>query len=202
MDRLATAKVKRTRSNFTGRTSSNSAFSPGRRFSQSPYSRPGETDAFELHESGEGRRIDSKSGYEYIEFPTLSNENSFLGFLELLRGQLFLSSLLLFLPFAVLGQILNWSHPAQFFFNFVSMIPLAWLIGEMTELCAVHVGETAGGLLNATFGNIVEMILAVVGLMNNELAVVKCTLIGSILSNTLLVLGTSLRPEEDSETPI
>jgi len=53
------------------------------------------------------------------------------------------------------------------------------------------VGETAGGLLNATFGNVVEMLLCISGIKNNEITVVQCTLLGSILSNLLLVMGCS-----------
>ncbi len=46
-------------------------------------------------------------------------------------------------------------------------------------------------MINATFGNIVEMLLCIFGIWHNQLIVVKCTLIGSMLSNLLLVLGTS-----------
>jgi len=58
-----------------------------------------------------------------------------------------------------------------------------------TEDVAATVGETAGGLLNATFGNVVEMLLCVAGIRNGEIVVVQCTLLGSILSNLLLVMG-------------
>merc|ERR1712151_524849 len=78
-----------------------------------------------------------------------------------------------------------------FVFNFIAIIPLAWLIGKATEDVSASVGETAGGLLNATFGNVVEMLLCVSGIRNNEIIVVQCTLLGSILSNLLLVLGTA-----------
>jgi len=50
-------------------------------------------------------------------------------------------------------------------------------------------GEAAGGLLNATFGNVVEMLICVSGIKNGEIVVVQCTLLGSILSNLLLVMG-------------
>jgi Ca2+:H+ antiporter len=68
---------------------------------------------------------------------------------------------------------------------------MAWLIGKTTEDLATHTGEIAGGLINATFGNVVEMLLCAAGIHQNQLAVVKCTLVGSILSNLLLVMGTS-----------
>jgi len=56
---------------------------------------------------------------------------------------------------------------------------------------AAKLGDTAGGLLNATFGNVVEMLLCVSGIRNGEISVVQCTLLGSILSNLLLVMGCS-----------
>lgn len=68
---------------------------------------------------------------------------------------------------------------------------MAWLIGKSTEDLAQFTGEAMGGLLNATFGNIVEMLLCVAGIRHDHIAVVQCTLVGSILSNLLLVLGSS-----------
>jgi len=100
-----------------------------------------------------------------------------------------LSCLLLSLPFGFISHRLEWEPQYVFLFNFVSIIPLAWLIGKATEDVAAKVGETAGGLLNATFGNVVEMLLCIAGIRNNEIVVVQCTLLGSILSNLLLVMG-------------
>ena len=73
--------------------------------------------------------------------------------------------------------------------NFVALIPLALVLGEVTEDLAVRFGDTVGGLLNATFGNVVEMILSIAALMKGLYTVVATSLIGSILSNLLLVLG-------------
>eukprot|EP00439_Symbiodinium_sp_Y106_P082030 s162_g21.t1 len=84
---------------------------------------------------------------------------------------------------------LHWADTYVFSFNFLAIIPLAWLIGKATEDVAARIGETAGGLLNATFGNVVEMLLCIAGIRNNEISVVQCTLLGSILSNLLLVMG-------------
>eukprot|EP00747_Dinoflagellata_sp_TGD_P016482 gnl/TRDRNA2_/TRDRNA2_125148_c0_seq1.p1 gnl/TRDRNA2_/TRDRNA2_125148_c0~~gnl/TRDRNA2_/TRDRNA2_125148_c0_seq1.p1 ORF type:complete len:384 (+),score=70.99 gnl/TRDRNA2_/TRDRNA2_125148_c0_seq1:116-1153(+) len=72
------------------------------------------------------------------------------------------------------------------------MVPLAKIMGDATEELAAGLNsDTIGGLLNATFGNAVEMILTVVAIQNNLLEVVKATLLGSVLSNMLLVLGMS-----------
>ncbi|CAK9012371.1 Vacuolar calcium ion transporter (High copy number undoes manganese protein 1) (Manganese resistance 1 protein) (Vacuolar Ca(2+)/H(+) exchanger) [Durusdinium trenchii] len=80
-------------------------------------------------------------------------------------------------------------QPAYIFFcNFLAIIPLAWIIGKSTEDLSTAVGQTMGGLLNASFGNLVEMLLCVSGIRRNQVVVVQCTLLGSILSN-LLVMG-------------
>lgn len=76
-----------------------------------------------------------------------------------------------------------------FIVNFVAIIPLAALLSYATEEIAIRVGETFGGLLNATFGNAVELIVSIQALIKDEITIVKTSLIGSMLSNLLLVLG-------------
>jgi Ca2+:H+ antiporter len=78
-----------------------------------------------------------------------------------------------------------------FIINFIAIIPLAAMLSSATEELAIRVGETLGGLLNATFGNAVELIVSVQALIKNEITIVKTSLIGSMLSNLLLVLGMS-----------
>ena len=73
--------------------------------------------------------------------------------------------------------------------NFVALIPLALVLGEVTEDLATRFGDVIGGLLNATFGNVVELILSVAALTKGLYTVVAMSLIGSILSNLLLVMG-------------
>jgi Ca2+:H+ antiporter len=75
--------------------------------------------------------------------------------------------------------------------NLCGLIPLALLLGEVTEDLALRLGETIGGLLNATFGNVVELILSIAALQAGLYDVVATSLLGSILSNLLLVLGMS-----------
>src|SRR5260370_19532879 len=74
----------------------------------------------------------------------------------------------------------------------ISLIPLAALIGFATEDLAARVGHIAGGLLNATFGNAPEIIIGIFALQQGLISVVKASIIGSIISNILLVLGSSL----------
>jgi Ca2+:H+ antiporter len=67
--------------------------------------------------------------------------------------------------------------------------PLAAMLSYATEEIALRTGETLGGLLNATFGNAVELIVAIIALVQNQVTIVQTSLIGSMLSNLLLVMG-------------
>ena len=115
-----------------------------------------------------------------------------------------LNVLLVFIPLGVLAKWLDWGSLAIFTLNFLAIIPLAKLLGDATEQVSIPLGQTVGGLLNATyvrpvavlwltcsFGNAVELIVAVVALLQGHLRIVQMSLIGSILSNLLLVLGCS-----------
>jgi Ca2+:H+ antiporter len=113
--------------------------------------------------------------------------------LEALRDMIFgkwVSLLLVFMPFAILSHALEWSPASVFWFNFLTMIPLASILGDFTEEVAAHTNEVIGGLVNATFGNAVEVVVVIQALLANEIRVVQASMIGSIFSNLLLVLGT------------
>jgi Ca2+:H+ antiporter len=71
----------------------------------------------------------------------------------------------------------------------LALVPLAGLLGHATEDLAVHVGPAAGGLLNATLGNLTELIIGVLALSRGEVEVVKASITGSIIGNLLLVFG-------------
>ena len=109
-------------------------------------------------------------------------------------------NLLLFVaPMGIISHALDWDPSITFFLNFLAMMPLASILGESTECLAEHLGETIGGLLNATFGNAVEVVIMILALVKAKqadedlektlLIVVLTSLIGSIFSNSLLVLG-------------
>jgi Ca2+:H+ antiporter len=86
-------------------------------------------------------------------------------------------------------------HPgstADFVLSAISLIPLAWLIGEATEHAAHHTGAGVGGFLNATFGNAPELIIALFAVSDGLFEVVRGSLTGSVVGNLLLVLGFSL----------
>ncbi|KAH6821172.1 cation exchanger 2 [Perilla frutescens var. hirtella] len=96
------------------------------------------------------------------------------------------------LPFGPLAILLHYVTNKQgwvFFFSLIGITPLAERLGYTTEQLAFYTGPTVGGLLNATFGNATEMIISMYALKSGMIRVVKQSLLGSILSNMLLVLG-------------
>jgi len=97
--------------------------------------------------------------------------------------------LLVFVPIGMYAGSQEWSAPWVFSLNFCAIIPLAAVLSFATEEIAHRLGETLGGLVNATFGNAVELIVSVVALRAGEIEVVQASMLGSILSNLLLVLG-------------
>lgn len=92
----------------------------------------------------------------------------------------------------VLEHISPIKHTLVFFSACFAIIPLAALLGRATEGLAAHVGDTFGGILNATFGNAAEFIIALVALKAGQIQIVKASLVGSLIGNVLLVLGASL----------
>lgn len=86
------------------------------------------------------------------------------------------------------------AHPGDvtlFVLSALSLIPLAWLIGEATEHAAEHTGPGIGGFLNASFGNAPELIVALFAISANLPDVVRGSLSGSVISNLLLVFGVT-----------
>mmetsp|Transcript_75407 Transcript_75407/g.245277 ORF Transcript_75407/g.245277 Transcript_75407/m.245277 type:complete len:411 (-) Transcript_75407:94-1326(-) len=100
-----------------------------------------------------------------------------------------LNILLIFVPLGIASHHLEWGSAATFSCNFVAIVPLAGILGAATEALSSHVGQMIGGLLNATFGNAVEMIVTINAIRAGLVGVVQGSLLGSILSNLLLVLG-------------
>ncbi|KAL1407090.1 hypothetical protein Q8F55_006503 [Vanrija albida] len=80
---------------------------------------------------------------------------------------------------------------AVFVCSLLAIVPLAGGLGFATEELAVRAGDAWGGLLNATFGNAVELLIAILALVKGDLDIVQASMAGSILSNILLVLGMS-----------
>ncbi|KAG9226583.1 hypothetical protein CCMSSC00406_0006192 [Pleurotus cornucopiae] len=119
--------------------------------------------------------------------------------------------LLVFVPLSIISHHLGWDAGLRFLFSFIAIIPLAkvsviypflvgieinqplhlQLLGDATEQVSAKLGQTLAGLLNASFGNAVEIIVGVAALLQDELRIVQTSMLGSILSNILLVLGCS-----------
>ncbi|MDF5724040.1 MAG: calcium/proton exchanger [Rhizonema sp. PD37] len=100
--------------------------------------------------------------------------------------------LLLFIPISFAAHFLEWGELTVFITSGLAILPLAAWMGTATEEIAVVVGPTLGGLLNATFGNATELIIALIALNAGLVDVVKATITGSIISNLLLVMGFAM----------
>src|SRR5215813_276510 len=102
--------------------------------------------------------------------------------------------LLIFAPAALVLRFWPGLHndTALFICSGLAIIPLAGLMGRATEHLASRFGEGIGGLLNATFGNAAELIIALMALHKGLIGVVKASITGSIIGNILLVLGAAL----------
>src|SRR5690242_12041026 len=111
-----------------------------------------------------------------------------------------LSFFLIALPAALAGTLLGWRPALVFGLALISLVPLAALIGKYTERLSDYFGGVVGGLLDATFGNAPEIIIGILLIVNtvfigsaSETAeIVQALIIGSIVSNALFVLGSSV----------
>ncbi|KAJ2747772.1 hypothetical protein GGI20_000242 [Coemansia sp. BCRC 34301] len=97
--------------------------------------------------------------------------------------------LLILVPVGIAAHPAKFPDIAVFIINFFAIIPLAKILGYATEQLALHLGEAMGGLLNATFGNAIELLVGILALVKGQIEIVQTSLVGSILSNLLLVGG-------------
>ncbi|GLB40192.1 putative Ca(2) cation antiporter (CaCA) (TC 2.A.19) family protein [Lyophyllum shimeji] len=119
------------------------------------------------------------------------------GFFQSIRSIILASWLNILLVFIPVSWALNFTlkdavahkDTIVFIMSFLAIIPLAKLLAFATDELSMRVGQTLAGLLNATLGNAVELIVAIIALTKCELRVVQASLVGSVLSNLLLVLG-------------
>jgi Ca2+:H+ antiporter len=103
-----------------------------------------------------------------------------------------LYAMLVFGPLAVAGRVVGAPDLLVFIAAGLGLVPLAGLIGHATGQVAQHLGPQYGGLLNATFGNAAELIITLFALRQGLTTLVKASITGSIVGNTLLVLGLAL----------
>ncbi|HSB61069.1 MAG TPA: cation transporter, partial [Vicinamibacteria bacterium] len=110
----------------------------------------------------------------------------------MLTGKNLLRVLLVCVPVSFYLGISHASPTWVFVVSCVAVLPLAGLMGEATEHLTHHAGPSVGGLLNASFGNAAELIIAFMALRAGETEIVKASLTGSIIGNMLMVLGLSM----------
>jgi Ca2+:H+ antiporter len=110
----------------------------------------------------------------------------------MLTGRNLLRALLLFVPVTAYLGLTHASPTWIFLAACAAILPLAGLMGEATEHLTHHTGPGIGGLLNASFGNAAELIIAFMALRAGEIEIVKASLTGSIIGNILMVLGLAM----------
>lgn len=106
-------------------------------------------------------------------------------------GKVFMLLTFIGVPLSVIGTLMHWPTLVLFIVYCVSIIALASYMGRATESLAIVAGPRIGGLLNATFGNAVELIISIFALREGLIGVVLASLTGSVLGNLLLVAGLS-----------
>jgi Ca2+:H+ antiporter len=100
--------------------------------------------------------------------------------------------LLVFVPVALaVARLSPQAHSLLFVLSVLAIVPLATLLSHATESVAEKTGDTAGGLLNATLGNLTELVITVTALHAGEYMLVKSAIAGAIVTNTLFMLGAS-----------
>lgn len=161
----------------------------------------------EVQEEGSGKEKSTLNGISSI-VAACDPRNSILNWL------------LIAVPIAFYAKLAHLNESIQFISSLIGIMPLAFLMGKATEEIATRTSESIGGLLNATFGNAAEIIIALVAIFaaanafsasdpelgNAMITLVKTSLIGSILGNLLLVMGLSflwggLRHKEQTFNP-
>src|SRR6185295_14577929 len=84
------------------------------------------------------------------------------------------------------------AHTLLFLLSVAAIVPLAALLSRATESVAAKTGDTVGGLLNATLGNLTELLIALAALRAGQYVLVKASIAGAIVANTLFMLGVAL----------
>src|SRR6201982_146952 len=101
--------------------------------------------------------------------------------------------LLIFVPVGLVGEKLKpESHILLFVLSVLAILPLAILLSHATESVAAKTGDTVGGLLNSTLGNLTELVIAIAALHGGQYALVKASIAGAIVTNSLFMLGASV----------
>src|SRR5262245_66450713 len=109
---------------------------------------------------------------------------------DLVRNPLYW--LLVFVPVVLIAEhVRPEAHTALFVLSVLAIVPLAGLLSQATESVAAKTGDTVGGLLNATLGNLTELVIALAALRAGQYLLVKASIAGAIVTNSLFMLGMS-----------
>lgn len=138
--------------------------------------------------------MSAKENTEYTKIYNEVDAGGKLTFFNSIKIMLFSSYLNLFLlaiPIASITYFMDLSDIATFIFSVIALAPLSERLSLLTEQIAIHTNDAIGGLLNVTLGNATELIVCFVALKKGLFRLIQLSLLGSVLSNLLLVLGTS-----------
>lgn len=127
--------------------------------------------------SGSGRGGDSTQSWPRRVFGTVW---------DVLRNS-YMNLLLVFVPLGIASGVVGWPPMATFVLNFLGIVPLAALLSFATEELAATLGPSIGGLVNASFGNAIELIVSIIALSKDKFRLVQASILGSVLVNILLV---------------
>ncbi|CDH56696.1 calcium proton exchanger [Lichtheimia corymbifera JMRC:FSU:9682] len=147
---------------------------------------PREGSQFAIMGSGASSSSNAQAN-NHMDDGEYENPTAYQGAMALVKSS-WINVLVVFIPLGIASHFV-WNSTVVFILNFIAIIPLAKLLGFATEDIALRTGEVIGGLLNASFGNAVELIVSIIALTQNLVVVVQASMLGSILSNLLLVLG-------------
>jgi Ca2+:H+ antiporter len=154
-----------------------------------------EAQSLNLNSSGYGSTSNTKtsSNKDANKLPPpvshVSSKPNIRKSLKIILASSWINILLIFMPFGYLAHKFEWSDTWIFILNFLALIPLAKLYDFATVEVSLAVGQSFGCLLNATFGNAVELIVAIIALSKGEIRVVQASILGAIISNLLLIIG-------------
>jgi Ca2+:H+ antiporter len=104
----------------------------------------------------------------------------------------YLNILLIFVPATIIARFMHMNEGMIFFMACLSIVPLAVIIGDATEQISIYTGPKIGGLLNATMGNVPELLIGIFAVKAGLYGLVLASMAGSIMGNILLVLGFSV----------
>ncbi|MBI2545846.1 calcium/proton exchanger [Candidatus Woesearchaeota archaeon] len=109
-----------------------------------------------------------------------------------IRNKHLFNALLIFFPISIVMWYIGIKGAPLFIVSILSLLPIARVIGKATEELALQTNPTISGILSATFGNIIEIIIAIIAIRAGLIELVKASLVGSILANILLLIGLSI----------